>query len=147
MSKTNKLRGDQTLTGSWGEVWIDGELIMELKKVEVKVSANREDVQFGFDVDSKITSLKGEITIGVTKVYSRWLPIFEKWKNGEDPRMQVITKLADPGAVDKQQERYSIDNVWFNELPLVNYEKGGIIEDEVSGGFTPTDMVNLDKIA
>ena len=55
--------------------------------------------------------------------------------------------MADPDAAGGQQERYSIDNCWFNELPLVNMEKGGIIEEEVSGGFTPTDMINLDQIA
>ena len=41
----SKLRGNRTLTGTWGEIWVDGELIAELSKIEVKVSANREDVQ------------------------------------------------------------------------------------------------------
>lgn len=142
-----KQKGNKTLSGTWAEVWVDGELIWELNKIEVKVSANREDVQLGLDVDSKITGLKGELTLGVKKVYTRYNAVFENWKKGIDPRCQIITKLADPDAVGGQQERYSVDNCWFNELPLVNYEKGGIIEEEVSGGFTPTDMVNLDKIA
>ena len=50
-------------------------------------------------------------------------------------------------AVGGQQERYSADNCWFNDLPRVNMEKGAVIEEEVSGGFTPSDLVNLDKIA
>ena len=38
-------------------------------------------------------------------------------------------------------------NVWHNELPVVNWEKGGIVEEETSIGFTPSDLQNLDQIA
>lgn len=142
-----KQKGNKTLSGTWAEVWVDGEKIWEVSKIEVKVTANREDVQLDLDVDSKITGLKGEFTLTVKKVYSRYNAVFENWKKGIDQRSQIITKLGDPDAVGGQQERYSMDNCWFNELPLVNMEKGAIIEEEVGGGFTPTDMVNLDKIA
>lgn len=144
---SGKVQGNKTLSGTWGELWVDGEKVWEMSKVTAKVTANREDVQMGLDVDSKMTGLKGEFTIVVKKVYSRYVTVFENWKKGIDQRCQLITKLADPDAVGEQQERYSIDNAWFNELPLVDMEKGGIIEEEVSGGFTPTDMVNLDRVA
>ena len=143
----SKLKGNRTLSGTYGEVWVDGEKIWEFSKIEAKVTANREDVQLDLDVDSKITGLKGEFTLTLKKVYSRYNAVFESWEKGVDQRSQIITKLADPDAAGGQQERYSIDNCWFNELPLVNMEKGGIIEEEVSGGFTPTDMINLDQIA
>ena len=143
----SKLKGNRTLSGTYGEVWVDGEKIWEFSKIEAKVTANREDVQLDLDVDSKITGLKGEFTLTLKKVYSRYNAVFESWKKGVDQRSQIITKLADPDEAGGQQERYSIDNCWFNELPLVNMEKGGIIEEEVSGGFTPTDMINLDQIA
>ncbi len=142
-----KVAGNRTLSGTWGEVWVDGNKIFEMSKVEMKVISNREDVQLGMDVDSKITGLKGEFTITVKQVYSSYLEVFEDWKNGIDKRVQIITKLQDPDAVGGQIERYSADDCWFNELPLVNYEKGGIIEQEVGGGFPPTKMINLDKIA
>lgn len=54
-----KIKGNKTLTGSWGEVWVNGEKIWELSKIEQKITANREDVQMGLDVDSKMTGLKG----------------------------------------------------------------------------------------
>ncbi len=141
-----KVAGNRTLTGTWGELWVDGEKIFEMSKVEMKVISNREDVQLGLDVDSKITGLKGEFSITVKQVYSSYLSVLEDWQKGIDKRVQIITKLQDPDAVGGQIERYSADDCWFNELPLVNYEKGGIIEQEVSGGFPPTKMINLDKI-
>jgi len=143
----SKQKGNRTLSGTWAEVWVDGEKIWELSKIELKVSANREDVQLDIDVDSKMTGLKGELTLAVKKVYSRYTAIHEAWKKGQDKRMQIIAKLADPDAVGGQVERYSADNCWLNDLPLVNWEKGGIIEEEVSGGFTPTDLINLDRIS
>ena len=144
----SKLRGNRTLTGTWGEDHCtDGELIAELSKIEVKVSANREDVQLDIDVDSKMTGIKGEFTLTIKKAYTRYNKVLESWKKGVDLRSQIITKLADPDATNGQQERYSIDNCWYNDLPLVTYEKGGLIEEEATGGFTPSDMVNLDAIS
>ena len=67
------IRGNKTLSGTWGELWINGEKIFEFSKIEMKVTANREDVQLGIDVDSKITGLKGEGSYTVKKVYTRAL--------------------------------------------------------------------------
>lgn len=143
---SEKIRGDKTLSGTWGELWIDGEKVFELSKIEMKVTANREDVQIGFSVDSKITGLKGEGSYTVKKVYTRAKTILENWIKGKDVRTEIIAKLEDPDAVGGQVERWSCDNVWHNELPVVNWEKGGIIEEEISIGFTPDDLQNLDAI-
>ena len=141
-----EIQGNRTLSGAWGELWIDGEKIMEMSKISLKVTANREDVQLGLSVDSKITGLKGEGSYTVKKVYTRAKAILEKWKKGQDVRCQVIAKLGDPDAVNGQIERWSVDNVWHNEIQVVNWEKGGIVEEEVTIGFPPTDMQNLDEI-
>ncbi len=141
------LRGNKTLSGTWGEVWVDGDKIFECSKIEQKITANREDVQLGIDVDSKITGLKGEFTLGVKRVYTRYTDVLENWKKGIDQRIQIICKLQDPDASGEQMERYATENCWFNDLPLVSYEKGAVIEQEVTGGFTPSDMQVLDEIS
>ena len=64
-----------------------------------------------------------------------------------DVRAEVVAKLADPDAVGGQIERWSCDNVWHNDIPVVNWEKGGVVEEEVTIGFTPSDLQNLDEIA
>ena len=33
------IRGNKTLSGTWGELWIDGEKIFEFSKIELKVSS------------------------------------------------------------------------------------------------------------
>lgn len=141
-----KHKGEKVLTGSWAEVWIDGDKIFECNKVEMKITANREDVQIGMDVDSKVTGYKCEFNLGLNRVYSRYTDILTQWQKGHDKRVQIITKLADPDAVKKQIERYSFDNCWFNDIPIVSYEVSGKCTQEVSGGFTLSDMQILDKI-
>ncbi len=141
------IRGNKTLSGTWGELWIDGEKIFEFSKIELKVNVNREDVQLGIDVDSKMTGLKGEGSYVVKKVYTRAKAALEKLSKGVDVRSEIVAKLEDPDAVGGQIERWSCDNVWHNEIPVVNWEKGGIIEEEISIGFTPSDLQNLDAIA
>lgn len=141
-----KIPGYRTLTGTYAEVWIDGELVAEAKKVELKVTANREDVQLGLDVDSKLTGLAGEWTLTLSKVYSRFEDVRQAHIKGNDKRLQIIAKLQDPDAVGHQVERYSAGNCWINDLPAVSYERGALAEMEVSGGFTPSDLINLDRI-
>ena len=140
------IRGNKVLSGTWGEIWVDGVPIIEFKKIETKVSANREEVQMGIDIDSKMTGLKGEISITINKTYSNYNDVTKNYVQGKDVRSQVIAKLADPDAVDAQQERWSFDNVWWNDIPLFVAEKGALIEEELTGGFTPSDAVNLDTI-
>ncbi len=136
----------KALTGTFGEVWIDGDKVGILKKIEAKIVINREDVQIGLDLDSTMTGLKGEYNLTLSKLSSRWLKYADKIKRGEDVRIEIMAKLKDPNAKDGAIERYSISDAWFNELPLVNYEVGALIEEEISGGFPPSKMINLDKI-
>lgn len=140
------LDGRRTLSGTWGQIWIDGVLIAEIKKAEFKTTVNREDIQLGIDVDSKMTGLKGEFTLTLQKTYTMYNTYAKKYSSGEDLRVQIISNLKDPDAVKKQADRWSFPNCWFNELPLVNWEKGGVIEDELSGGFPPSLAKNLDAI-
>lgn len=143
-----KFRGRRRWSGNWGRVWWDGELLFEISKFEAKVTAEREDVPIDNDIDTKIVGLKGEGTITIKRVVNRNMRRFlEAWTRGEDPRTQLVVLLADPDAVNKQEERISIDNVWFNELLLMAFEKGKVVEAEYPFGFTPSDVRYLSEIA
>ncbi|WP_243677722.1 phage tail tube protein, partial [Clostridioides difficile] len=72
--------------------------------------------------------------------------LLEAWKNGEDPRSTLTSKVKDPSTPGKQAETVTINNVWFNELALSQFEKGGKIEEELSFGFTPNDSDVMDEI-
>lgn len=133
------LRGNQTLSGAYGTLWIDNIKCMEVAKVESKVTANRKEVQLGLSVDSKIIGLKGTGTLELNKVYSRAAEILKNWKKGKDVRSRLIIAVKDPDAKDGQEERISLDNVWFDELALTSFVKGEGIGETFSFGFTPND--------
>lgn len=141
----NEIRGNRTLAGSWAEVWYNGIKILEVSKISTKVTVNREDVQMGLDIDTKITGLKGEGTISMIKVYTRFEDVRQEIARGHDPRGTIVTKLKDPDAAGGQTERYQIGNVALSEFGF-EYEMGAVVKQEVPFSFTPTDMINLDAV-
>lgn len=142
----NEIAGNRHLSGVWGEVWFNGFKIAECNKLDVKVTVNREEVQVGIDIDTKITGLKGEGTLGLVKTYTRFEDIRKEISRGRDPRGTIITKLKDPDAHREQTERYQIGNVALNEFPF-GWEKGQICRQDIPFGFTPTDLICLDEIS
>ena len=51
MATQEILRGNQTMSGAFGTIWVDNEKVMEVKKFDSKVIANRVDVQIGLQID------------------------------------------------------------------------------------------------
>ena len=137
---SENIRGNRTISGAYGELWLDNEKVAELKSIEAKITAERADVQLGISVDSKITGLKGEGTVTIYKVYTRGKKILENWLKGKDVRSRIVTSIKDPDSLKGQEERVSIDNVWFNSIDLVKFSRGEIVEEEIPFGFTPGDV-------
>lgn len=143
----SKVTGRNQISGNWGQLWWNGELVYEIQSFEAKVTPNREDVQIGMDVDSKIISLKGEGTMKVKKVFSRGKKkLLDAWRKGEDPRSKFVYKLSDPDTVGRQVEQGVINNVWFNEMTLSQFEMGQKLEEEYTFGFTPSDADFIETI-
>lgn len=135
------------ISGTNGKLWLDGELVALIDSFEAKVTAKREEYQDGMDMDSKIVGLEGKGTIKFKKVYTMGKKkLLDAWKKGEDPRSKIVASLKDAGTKNKQSERVSIDNVWFDELTLMQFEKGKLIDEELPFGFTPSDADYLDII-
>ena len=139
------VQGNRYLSGTYAEVYYNGLKVLGCTKISLKITVNREDVQTGMDVDTKIVGLKGEGTLSVTRCYSAFEEVRKEIAAGRDPRGTIVTKLEDKDATGGQIERYQIGNVALNEFPL-EYEKGATVKSEIPFGFTPTDMINLDEI-
>lgn len=139
------IKGNRVLSGVWAEVWYNGFKIAEINKIETKVTVNREDVQMGLDVDTKIVGQKGEGVLGINKVYTRFEDVRQAINRGKDPRGTIVTKLKDPDAVGGQTERYQIGNVALSEFTKT-WEVGSTVKEEYPFTFTPSDMILLDQI-
>lgn len=139
------MTGNKLMSGTWGEVWLDGEYVAECFGAQAKASFTKEDVNIcgKMAVDKKITSIAYTGSLKMHKVNSRMaVAIGEKIKKGTDIRFTVITKLADPDAYGA--ERIVLNNVSFDDLTLADWEvaKMGSIE----APFTFTDYEFLDAV-
>lgn len=142
----NKIPGNRQISGNWGQVWWDGDLVLEASGFEAKATPEREDVPlYGGDIDSKMTGVKCEGTLKYRKVFSRGVKkLLKSWQEGRDIRSQFVGKLADPDAYGS--ERVVIDNVWFNELILMAWARGEKLEEEMPFGYTLSSVDFPDTI-
>ena len=134
-------RGRRRWSGNFGRCWIDSDLLFEIVSFEAKVTPDREDVIIGQSKDSKIVSLTGEGTIVIKKVFNRGFNSYmENLKNGHDVRCKIKATLQDPDMLNSGAESIEIENVWFNEVDVMHFNKGEVVETEIPFGFTPEDL-------
>ena len=151
-------RGRRRIAGNYGRVYVqsdtDGEttndastegttfdLIFEIKAFEAKITAEREDVWIGISKDSKVVGYSGEGEITIVQVFDRGYKTWvESAQKGHDIRFTLIGDLSDPDQLGHSSDRIKIANVWINELEIMKFEKGGIVEKTIPFGFTPQDV-------
>ena len=126
----------RVMSGTFGELWWDGELIAECDKFQAKYTQDKETVNMARQMveDSKVMGSKGTGSLRVYKVYSRFRPFADAVLAGQDVRGTFVSKLDDPDAYGA--ERVALYNVSLDEVPLVNWERKTIQQDEVPFTFT-----------
>lgn len=126
----------RVMSGTFGELWWDGELIAECYKFTAKYTQSKETVNLARQMmeDSKVMGSKGTGSMGFYKVYSRFQAFADGVLAGKDLRGTLVSKLDDPDAYGS--ERVAIYNVSLDEVPLVNWERKTIQKDEVPFTFT-----------
>ena len=126
----------RVMSGTFGELWWDGELIAECDKFTAKYTQNQAEVNLARQLisDTKVMGSKGTGSFRIYKVYSRFRAYADAVQAGEDVRGTFVSKLDDPDAYGS--ERVALYNVSLDEVPLVNWERKTIQKDEVPFTFT-----------
>lgn len=135
----------RVISGTWGEVWLDGDKVSECYGLQAKVSFNKEDIALCGQMasDKKVTSIECTGSLRMHKVTSRMaLAIGENIRNGKDVRFTIVSKLKDPDAYGA--ERVVLSNVSFDDLTLADWEAKSVGKVEVP--FTFTDFEYLDMV-
>lgn len=135
----------RVISGTWGEVWLDGDKVGECYGLQAKVSFNKEDVPIcgRMATDKKVTSIECTGSLKMHKVTSRMaLAIGEDIRNGKDVRFTIVSKLKDPDAYGA--ERVVLKNVSFDDVTLADWEAKNV--GKVEAPFTFTDYEYLDLI-
>ena len=135
----------RVVSGTWGEVWLDGDKVSECYGLQAKASFNKEDIALCGQMasDQKVTSIDCTGSLRLHKVTSRMAQaIGENIRNGRDVRFTIVSKLKDPDAYGA--ERVVLRNVSFDDLTLADWEAKSV--GKVECPFTFTDYEFLDVI-
>lgn len=135
----------KTISGTFGEVWIDGDYIAEVTGLEAKVTLSKEEVKMCGVMGKKykVTGFEGKGTLKMNKISSRMiLKLAEAIKQGKSVVCTILSKLADPDSTGA--ERIAIKDAAFDELTLANWEAKKILEESIP--FTFSDYEIYDTI-
>ena len=135
----------RVMSGTWGEVWLDGDYVGECYKFQAKDTYNRETIHLcgKLRTGKKLMSIEGTGSMGLYKVSSRMAQkIGEILKQGQDPSFRVISKLDDPDAYGA--ERIAFYGVRFDDITLADWEVG--VNGKTEHSFSFDDYEFLDAV-
>ena len=134
----------RVISGTWGELWIDGEKVAEVSACQAKVALNKETVNLcgRFMTTHKAMNASGTGSLTLHKVDSGFAQRMEGIKRGVDRRFTVISKLRDPDSYGA--ERVALYDVSFDDLTLADWQATAV--GSVTAPFTFSDYEYLDQI-
>lgn len=139
------LEAKRIINGTWGEVWLDSDKVIEAYGIQAKLNFKKEDVQLCGQMgsDKKIIGYDGTGSLRMHKVNSRMAKkILKDIMEGRDVRFTIIEKLADPDSFGT--ERAVLKGVSFDDLTIADWESGA--NGKVECPFTFTKVEYLDMI-
>lgn len=142
-----QLNATKTISGNYGYLYDeDGEWLSNVTGVEANIEIGLEEIKMAGTrwVGNKTTSLKGTGTIKSYMVTSEFI---EKMLDVTDDvsspfTTELIVKLDDPESFGAYRVR--LKNVTFDKIPIINFEVGSIVDQELTFVFSGSQV--LDKI-
>ncbi|WP_127068961.1 MULTISPECIES: phage tail tube protein [unclassified Veillonella] len=134
----------QVMTGSHGQVWIDGDLVAEVTAFKAVTKLKKEEVKKAKTMSTqyKYVGYEGSGNITMNKVSSLLLKkCAENIKKGKATKCHVVAQLDDPDAIGV--ETISIYDVTFDSTTLANWKVGSIVEESVDFTFTDFDIIDM----
>lgn len=124
------------LVGTWGRVWLDGKEFAKVSSITAELTNNYQDYYQGQDVRRVKVSQSGTGSLTIQSVVSDCADLLKKYKDrGEEPHFTIETNLNDPGALNQQQEGYTLNEVSFDSVPFLGFEKGNVVTKDLSFAF------------
>jgi hypothetical protein len=133
----------RVINGTYGRVWVNGELWAEVDAFEAKVTVNYEDVNIANNgaTYKKATGWSGEGSMTIKKIYSRvQRAMAENVRRGIYPRFEIVGKVEDPDAYGA--ERVALHDVTINEFFLLKFEQKTLGSEEIPFAFSDYKMID-----
>jgi hypothetical protein len=137
----------KVISGSFGFLFDeDGNWLSNVTGVEASIEIGLEEIKVAGTrwIGNKTTTLKGSGTINSYMVTSEFIEnMLKVTDDASSPyTTELIVKLDDPESFGAYRVR--LKAVTFDKIPIVNYEVGAIVEQELTFVFSGSDV--LDKI-
>ena len=138
------MKANDLINGTWGEVWINDKQVDEIKAFQAKLEFEKEDVDICGEMmqQHKVVGYNGTGSMTLYKTNSRMIKVLQNFmKDGIEPEVTIVGKLADPAAVGS--ERISISGVSFDDLTFFDFEAKTLGEIECPFTFTEYKFIDL----
>lgn len=125
-------------SGTFGEVWLNGEQVAECYGCQIKVNKNKEKIPRcgAFVEGSKLMSANITGSLQLYNATSRMIELqAADLKAGRDSRFTIISKLDDPD--NPRIQRVRVTGVSFDDLTLADWEAAQI--GKITAPFTADD--------
>lgn len=133
---------NRILSGSSGNVWLNGQRLAEVKSIEAKITGSFEEVSFvgAYETYNAYMGWAGEGSITLQKIDSKVLNLMgDSYKTGVMPEVKIITQLEDKST--GKSERASIGGVVITEFMLAKFENKALVEEEIPFKFSEYEIL------
>ena len=142
MSKA--IRPEQTINGSFGELWVAGDLIGSCTGFQANIEIEYEDINTPRKLGKgrKMIGWEGKGEIKINKVILRFITILsDNLKAGKQTTVLIISKLDDPDALGA--ERVVIKDATFDSMMLAGWESKKVIEETIPFAFSDWELLDF----
>lgn len=138
------LDSTRVINGTFGEVWHDGRWMSNITSCEATVEIEKEDVPRAGTRwrGHKVMGLNGTGSMSGYKVTSEFVERIGSIArdNGKEFVTEIIVALKDPDAFGAYRVR--LKNVTFDAIPLINFEVGSVVEEELNFTFSEYELLD-----
>lgn len=143
----NNIEGNRVLNGASGTIYINNVEMATLTDINIKIEVERKDIKWGLGYKSKITGIKGSGDFKLDKIDSFGISKIPNFIKGKETFLTITADLVDPDATGGQTERYTLNNVWLNNIDILTLTRGETLADSIEFGFDATEIDITDTIA
>lgn len=141
-----KFISNQTINGTWGEVWFDDDYLGEIESGKATVDLTYSDVSMARKLiaGKKLTKAEGKGSLKLHHVRTNIAKkVSDQVKTGRTPSFKIIMKLDDPDALGA--ERVVLYDCKIDKINLMDWENGKNTEESYNFTFEGWDFLDLIK--
>lgn len=139
----NNFDPQQVMSGTQGELWIDGQYMAEVTAFKAEMKLLKEEVNKVKTMSKqyKTVGWEGTGNVKLNHISSFFInKISDNIKAGRQTVCTIISKLDDPDSIGA--ERVVIRDATFDKLTLANWSAKKLTEDDYDFTFTDYDVLD-----